>query len=61
MRIRYARVSTIDQNLELQIDALKNAGGERIFTEKISRKSKDNRPELKNMFFKLRKEDTVIV
>ena len=61
MRIGYARVSTLDQNLELQIDALKNAGCERIFTEKISGKSKDDRPELNNMFSKLREGDTVIV
>ncbi len=61
MRIGYARVSTVDQNLELQIDALKSAGCEMIFTEKISGKSKDNRPELTNMFSKLRSGDTVIV
>jgi DNA invertase Pin-like site-specific DNA recombinase len=61
MRIGYARVSTLDQNLELQIDALKGAGCEMIFAEKISGKSRDERPELKNMFSKLRKGDTVIV
>ena len=61
MSVGYARVSTLDQNLELQIDALKNAGCERIFTEKISGKSKDDRPELNNMFSKLREGDTVIV
>lgn len=61
MRIGYARVSTSDQSLELQIDALKSAGCEMIFTEKISGKSKDDRPELKSMFSKLRSGDTVIV
>ncbi len=61
MRIGYARVSTLDQNLELQIDALKGAGCEMIFAEKISGKLRDERPELKNMFSKLRKGDTVIV
>ncbi len=61
MRIGYARVSTLDQNLELQIDALKGAGCEMIFSEKISGKSKDERLEIKNMFSKLRKGDTVIV
>jgi DNA invertase Pin-like site-specific DNA recombinase len=60
MKIGYARVSTFDQNLSLQIDALKNAGCELIFEEKISGKSKD-RPELIRMFDILRKGDNVIV
>lgn len=35
MNIGYARLSTLDQNLNLQIDALSNVGGERIFQEKL--------------------------
>lgn len=60
MKIGYARVSTQDQNLDMQIDALKNAGCEIIFEEKVSGKSKD-RPELKKLFEKIRKDDTVVV
>jgi len=36
MRIGYARVSTLDQNLDLQRDALANAGCERLFEERTS-------------------------
>jgi len=60
MKIGYARVSTQDQNLSLQVDSLKNAGCEIIFEEKISGKSKE-RPELIKLFSKLREGDTVIV
>lgn len=60
MKIGYARVSTQDQNLDLQSDALKNAGCEIIFEEKISGKSKE-RPQLTKLFEKLRKGDTVVV
>lgn len=61
MRIGYARVSTVDQNLELQGDALARAGCVQVYEEKASGKSKAGRPELANMLRALRKGDTLIV
>lgn len=60
MNIGYARVSTKDQNLDLQIEALKRAGCEEIFQEKISGATKE-RPELNNLLEHLREGDVVIV
>jgi DNA invertase Pin-like site-specific DNA recombinase len=60
MIIGYARVSTQDQNLELQLDALQKAGCEETFHEKITGKSKD-RPELNLCFKTLRKGDVLVV
>ena len=45
MLVGYARVSTMDQSPALQIDALNNAGCDRIFEEKASGAQRD-RPEL---------------
>ena len=60
MDIGYARVSTQDQNLDSQLDALKEAGCEEIYCDKISGAKKD-RPEFNQMLERLRKGDTVIV
>jgi DNA invertase Pin-like site-specific DNA recombinase len=61
MRIGYARVSTVDQNLELQRDALARAGCVQVYEEKASGKAKAGRPELANMMRAVRKGDTLIV
>ena len=60
MNIGYARVSTRDQNLELQLDALNKAGCETIFQEKASGVTKA-RPELDRMLTGLRPGDTVYI
>jgi DNA invertase Pin-like site-specific DNA recombinase len=56
----YARVSTKDQSLEVQIEKLKHYGCEEIYTEMVSG-AKDNRPELNRLLDKLRPGDTVVV
>jgi len=60
MLIGYARVSTQDQNPELQIDALKKSGCEKIFVEKASGAQRD-RPELKAVLEYMRAGDTLVV
>ncbi len=60
MKFGYARVSTKDQNPELQIDALKSAGCDEVFVEKVSGR-KAVKPKLEEMLSKLRKKDLVIV
>lgn len=60
MIIGYARVSTNDQNLDAQTDALKATGAGRLFADKISG-SKRDRPELDRMLDQLRDGDVVIV
>ncbi len=56
----YARVSTDDQNLDAQLDALKAAGAARIFQDKKSGKSRE-RPELEKLLDQLRDGDVVVV
>jgi DNA invertase Pin-like site-specific DNA recombinase len=56
----YARVSTFDQNPDLQRDALKKAGCYRIFTDKASG-ALDHRKELDKVLDQLRPGDTLVV
>jgi DNA invertase Pin-like site-specific DNA recombinase len=60
MKIGYARVSTIDQNLELQTDALEKAGCEKIFTDQASG-TKDTRQGLIDAIEFCRKGDSFVV
>jgi len=59
--IGYARVSSVEQNLELQRDALKAAGCEIIFEDKASGSAKVVRPEWGKALEKLRAGDTLVV
>ena len=58
MIIGYARVSTQDQNPELQLDALRGAGCEELFQEKATGKFRE-RPELTACLRSMRKGDTL--
>lgn len=61
MRVGYARVSTTKQDYDLQIEALKAAGCERIFSEKRSGKSTEGRTEFARLMKALNPGDTVVV
>lgn len=60
MKIAYVRVSSADQNEARQIEALKNYGIEKWFTEKISAKD-TNRPKLNELLDFAREGDTIYI
>jgi DNA invertase Pin-like site-specific DNA recombinase len=60
MLIGYARVSTQDQNLELQREALTKAGGQRVFEDRVSGTRAD-RPGLGKAQEMMREGDTLVV
>ena len=60
MKIGYARVSTADQHLRMQEDALKSAGCEEIYTDIISG-VKSQRAGLDQALDYLREGDTLVV
>lgn len=60
MLIGYARVSTLDQNPQLQIEALNEAGCKKIFTEKISGAS-TKRFQLEDALKYMREGDTLVI
>jgi DNA invertase Pin-like site-specific DNA recombinase len=59
LKIGYARVSTQDQNLDLQLTALKKAGCQKIFREKVSGFTRQ-RPEFQRMLDQIRLGDTIV-
>jgi len=59
-KIGYARVSTLEQNLDLQLDALKSEGCKQIFTDKISG-VKASKPHFEKLLEYARPGDTIVV
>lgn len=60
MKIGYARVSTREQNLDMQIIALENAGCQKIYEEVVSG-AKADRPILNNLIKQLRPHDVLTI
>ncbi len=61
MKVGYARVSTEDQRLDLQLAALKRAGCERIFEDRGVSGAKMSRPGLEKMLKSMRSGQTLVV
>ncbi len=60
MRVGYARVSTKDQSLDLQVDALKKAKCDEVFRE-VASGAKTARPVLDDLLKRLRQEDVLVI
>jgi DNA invertase Pin-like site-specific DNA recombinase len=60
MKIGYARVSTRDQSLSMQVDALKNAGCDKIH-EEIASGAKTARPVLEEIMRNIRENDVLVI
>jgi DNA invertase Pin-like site-specific DNA recombinase len=61
MQYGYARVSTTDQDLSVQIDALKAAGCQVVRSEKVSGTTREGRTELATLLDFIRADDVLIV
>ncbi len=61
MLVGYARVSTTDQSLDIQLDQLAQAGVEKVFSEQRSGKKSGYRPELQRALDFCREGDTFVV
>lgn len=60
MKIGYARISTRDQSLELQVDTLKAAGCEKVYQE-LASGAKTARPILDDLIKNIREGDTLVI
>ena len=60
IKLGYARVSTFEQNLDLQLDALQKDGCKQIFTDKISG-VKSSKPNFEKLLEYARQGDTIVV
>jgi DNA invertase Pin-like site-specific DNA recombinase len=60
VKIGYARVSTKDRNLDMQLQALKRAGCKQIYQEKVSGVGR-SRPEFQKMKQQMRKDDVLVI
>ena len=61
MIVGYARVSTVDQNLDIQEAKLRDGGAERLFSEKISGTKASNRDKLRECLEFVREGDVLLV
>jgi len=61
MKVGYARVSSLDQNLDRQLVELEENGVEKVFQEKASGKNKTDREVFKECLEFLREQDTLVV
>ena len=61
MKVGYARVSSVDQNLDVQLETLKSFGCEKIYQEKVSGTSTQGRDELKECLEFVREGDELVI
>lgn len=61
MLIGYARVSSAGQSLDVQVQALQDAGCEKIYSEKLSGRTAGDRPQLERALDQARERDTFVV